>query len=134
MDARRFRDFVNEYGNPGLKITFKGIQSNNDYLDLNEESILKSYGYSVSQSEGLSFTKRVAILTELVDLQIVSIPKIVSLLDFFIISHPSAKDYHAREKWIDDKNYHEISVSPTITCNYIHRIDGCWKIVGNQLE
>lgn len=39
MDARRFRDFVNEYGNPGLKITFKGIQSNNDYLDLNEESI-----------------------------------------------------------------------------------------------
>ena len=105
MDARRFREFISNYGNPGVNIVFKGKQSNSGYLDLNEESILKSYGYSVSQNDDLSFQQRCAILTELVDLNIISIPKIVSLLDFFILSHPDSKYFWAREKWLDDKNY-----------------------------
>ena len=72
MDPTIFRRFVDSFGNPGIPIRFSGHSFGAGYENLNEESILKVYGYNVSQTEGLLTSERRAILTELVDLNIVT--------------------------------------------------------------
>lgn len=106
MDASIFRRFIHEYGNPGIKIASSCNGSySRDWNDLQAESILKGYGYSVSQNDRLSPVERQDILAELVDLNILTIPYIVRMLEFFISSHSGEKYLYARMKWEDDKKY-----------------------------
>lgn len=105
MDPTIFRQFIDSYGNPGILIRFSSHSFGSGYESLNEESILKVYGYNVSQTEGLLTSERRAILTELVDLNIVTISRIVYLLDFFISTHPGDQYYYARCKWEDDREF-----------------------------
>ncbi len=105
MDLTKLREFVDHYGNPGLPIRFVCDNPDSFHSGLREESILKEYGYSVSQTDGLLPSERRSILTELVDLNITTISNIVKLLCFFIDSHPGDKYYYAREKWEDDKQF-----------------------------
>ncbi len=105
MDPTIFRRFVDSFGNPGIPIRFSGHSFGSGYENLNEESILKVYGYNVSQTDGLLASERRAILTELVDLNIVTISRIVYLLGFFISTHPGDQYYCARNKWDDDRKF-----------------------------
>ncbi len=109
IDIRLFRKFVKEHGNPGLNIEPYGEQkrSNSQYAHLNDESILKIYGYDVSQKAALSSACRQELLAEVIDLKICLVPKIVDLISFFIKSHPSAQYACARNKWEEDKRFVE---------------------------
>ena len=106
MDIGIFRSFVKEYGNPGLQLSFdKSTSFGLSFDELRAESILRTYGYSVSESDALTEAERRALLAEIVDLELLTIPYIVHLLDFFIRTHTSDKYFNARDKWKRDMKY-----------------------------
>lgn len=106
VDISVFRNFINNYGNPGLPLfNLKSDTNKIAWNDLNEESILRSYSYTVASEDNLSNEFRHDLLAEMIDLGIVDIPKIVKLLDFFIDTHPNEKDIYARLKWEQDKKF-----------------------------
>lgn len=72
---------------------------------LAQESVLMQFGYSVSQTEGLSETRRQKILSVLVDNNILSKSEIISYLDFFISQRQNDKYAIAVSKWTNDRNY-----------------------------
>lgn len=106
MDIGIFRSFVKEYGNPGLKLSFdESTTYGLSFDELRAESILHAYGYSVSESVGLTEAERRELLAEIVDLELLTTPYVVHLLDFFIRTHTSDKYYYARDKWTRDIKY-----------------------------
>jgi hypothetical protein len=105
IDISKFREFISEYGNPKhVNINFICDISNQQ---LKQESILKIYGYSVSDADGLSPKYRQALLSELVDVGILTVPEVVNLLNFFIRIHSNAEYRYACDKWQADKEYIE---------------------------
>ena len=75
-------------------------------MRLAQESILMQFGYTVSQEEGLSSTRRQKILAVMIDNKIISKSEIISYLDFFI----SQKQYQSRfelavSKWEADREF-----------------------------
>ena len=71
---------------------------------MRERSILNDYGYKST----LSAQERRAILTEMVDLDIISVSGIIQHLEFFI-SVPGARDnmYYSRKVWEEDLKFIE---------------------------
>lgn len=75
---------------------------------LAQESILMQYGYNVSQTEGLSSSRRQKILAVLIDKGILSKSEIISYLDFFISQRESQSKYQiAISKWEMDREFVE---------------------------
>ena len=106
LDISLYRRFVREYGNPGLWLDFPAATSAK-MGELNEESILRGYGYSVSKAENLSDSTRKELLSELVDLEILTVAKIVHHLDFCIHLHTEPRYADAVHKWKSDKLFIE---------------------------
>lgn len=93
-------------------VVFRAVDEKNylsqNYLNgklLAQESILMQFGYSVSQTEGLSEERRHKILSVLVDNHIMTKSEIISYLDFFINQRKSDKFAMAVAKWTIDRNY-----------------------------
>ena len=108
MDIRLYRKFVRRYGNPGIGLYSGKFHDESCFgANLNNESILKEFGYNVDYKSHLSFEQRQAILAEIVDLEILSVSNIVDYLNFFINSHTDYKYYEACEKWKRDKEFIE---------------------------
>ena len=63
------------------------------------------FGYTVSQTEGLSEERRHKILSVLVDNHILTKSEIISYLDFFINQRKNDKFAMAVAKWTIDRNY-----------------------------
>ncbi len=106
VDISRYRKFVHEYGNPGIIPIFETNRSSSyEYGDLKDESILKGYGYNVNQKDNLPAAYRQELLSEIIDLNIMSVFQIVRFLDFLIRSRPHQRI--AREKWMEDKKFVE---------------------------
>lgn len=106
MDIGIFRTFIHKYGRPELPINI-GVPSfpGRNFDELRNESILHIYGYSVSEADGLTESQRHELLAEIVDLQLMTTSHVVYLLDFFVKTHTSDRDYYARDKWERDKHY-----------------------------
>ena len=105
-DAGNYRRFVNQYGNPQIDVLSSTCYRNfGGFEDLNTESILHEFGYNVNKSDGLSSAQRHGILSDLVDLEILKVEKIVEYLDWFIKTHTSSCYFEARCKWEFDKKY-----------------------------
>lgn len=105
-DASYYRDFIYTYGKPDVQLKFENRKSSFEIAsEWNEESILKEYGYSVSQQDGLTLGERRELLGEIVDLEILPVERVVSLLDFFIRMHPRDEYTAARYKWENDKKF-----------------------------
>lgn len=104
LDITKWRRFVREFGNPSIKPIFSSTRNYNLSDELRESSILRDYGYSST----LSTPIRRSILTEMVDLDIVSVRKIVDYLKFFLDFH-GAKDnmYNSCKAWSDDWDFIE---------------------------
>ncbi|MDD6489623.1 MAG: hypothetical protein PUG48_07410 [Clostridia bacterium] len=104
MDIKVFRNFVYKYGNPGIELIpyRSGLR---DFSTMQEESLLHAYGYNVSQNKGLSDSKRHALLSEVLDLEIMSASNIIGLLDHNINMHPGNQYQHARMCWQQDKEF-----------------------------
>lgn len=103
MDINVFRDFVAQYGNPGVTIAayHKG---KTDFLSMRDESILHAYGYKVGKS-GLSDRERQVLLAEVLDLGIMTLSGILSLLNLNISTHPEGKYPEANADWETDKRF-----------------------------
>lgn len=107
-DIRVFRSFVQKYGNPGVPINFQRLSSNRiSNCDLRSESILKGYGYSVSEENRMSDSERREMLSEIVDLKILTVREVVAFLDFFCRLHNGTMYASARAKWASDKAFIE---------------------------
>ena len=104
LDITKWRKFVREFGNPSIKPVFSSTRNYNLSDELRESSILRDYGYSST----LSTPARRSILTEMVDLDIVSVRKIIDYLKFFLDFH-GAKDnmYNSCKAWSDDWDFIE---------------------------
>ena len=77
-------------------------------MHLAQESLLMQYGYSVSQMEDLSSTRRQKILAILIDNGIMSKSEIISYLDFFIRQRSSDSRMEiAISKWETDREFVE---------------------------
>lgn len=108
IDYKAFRDFVYKYGKPDIPINFKNYGGRGFALsfdDFNKESILKLAGYSVSQKDSLSDSKRREILKDLVDLEILTVSDIVRHIDFCMSVHSGDMYCEAQCKWESDKEY-----------------------------
>ena len=104
MDAKIFRKFISEYGNPGIDVmTCRDDLS--DFSTLRGESFLHAYGYSVAQNSGLSARDRQSLLGEVLDLGFMTAHAILCLLDLNINMHPGSKYRNARLCWETDKQY-----------------------------
>lgn len=86
----------------------------NGFADLNKESLLKRYGYSVSQQDGLKDSERQSILSHVIELSsfdetgtIWNREKIIWFLEHQIEMHPQSCYEKAREKWERDLNFLE---------------------------
>lgn len=106
MDISIYRSFIKKFGNPGLWLDFP-IAASARIGELNEESILKGYGYSVGKEENLSSVEREELLMELVDLEILTVSKIAHHLDFCIRLRTDPKYMEAVSKWTSDKMFIE---------------------------
>lgn len=109
-DISRFRNFVKENGNPGIKITTEykeNYRDNNgfEWSDLNPQSFLYKYGYNVSQEANISLEGRHEILAEIMDLELRSKRKIIYYIELFIQDHPTDRDKYARIKWEMDLEF-----------------------------
>lgn len=106
VDISKYRNFVHEYGDPGLIPIFKTNRSSSyGYDDLKAESILKVYGYTVNEKDNLSSHYRQELLSEIIDLNIMSASQIVRFLKFLIQSRPHQPI--AQGKWANDKRFVE---------------------------
>ena len=106
MDISLFRSFIREYGKPDIHLLFDNATSSGlSFYELRAESILHAYGYSVSDADGLTEAERHELLAEIVDLELLSIPYIVHLLEFFIRTHTSDRFFNARSKWERDVQF-----------------------------
>lgn len=94
------------------RITDEKNYMKNSYVNgmlLAQESILMQYGYSVSQSEGLSATRRQKILAVIMDNNILSRSEIISYLDFFINQRQYQSKFElAVSKWEADREFVEL--------------------------
>lgn len=103
MDIKIFRKFINSYGNPGLPILFSSSNSSDfTFSYLKEESLLHAYGYNVNQSDSLSDSYRWKLLSEIIDLKLMTPYEIINLLNYNINSHSAYKYIYARMKWKKD--------------------------------
>lgn len=75
---------------------------NSDMGKWREKSPLKIFGYSVSQSDGLTDTQRQTILEALIDYHILTKDRVLSYLDFFARVNGYRNDY-ATGKWLEDR-------------------------------
>ncbi len=93
------------------RITDEKTYMKNSYVNgmlLAQESILMQYGYNVSQSEGLSATRRQKILAVIIDNNILSRSEIISYLDFFISQRQYQSKFElAVSKWEADREFVE---------------------------
>ena len=107
VDICRYRNFIHEYGNPELFPFFESRRNLVSGFDnLNEESILKGYGYDVNKGDNLSSKYRQELLAEIIDLDIMKASKIVRFLnDFLIPRHPQHPE--AQNKWREDIHFVE---------------------------
>ncbi len=115
VDIGLYRSFVKKYGRSELSPDFGYWSSygTRSFDELNSESILKGYGYSVNKADGLSTSERRELLSEIVDLEILTVKRVVGLLDFFIQTHSNPVYMEARSKWESDKKYiQEYRVDP----------------------
>ena len=83
---------------------------NNDaFTELNKESILKQYGYTVNQEDGLSAIQRRTILEFLLVSNIMTKSEICAHLDWLINTrtYNTAKYRIALKKWKEDRYYIE---------------------------
>lgn len=87
----------------------KAYLSNNAFMNemqLAEESILKQFGYSVSQEEGLSSITRRKILSLIIDNHILTKNEIIGYLDFFINQRKYQNRFaKAIDKWESDREF-----------------------------
>ncbi len=87
----------------------KTYNSNNMVINgmhLAQESLLKQYGYTVSEAEGLSQFVRRNILGFLIDSKVLTKNEVISYLDFFINQRKfQYKFERAISKWKSDRDY-----------------------------
>ena len=104
-DARLFREFVLQHGMPEVQTTFSLSNSQSkgriSFDEMAEESILKQFGYSVGKN-GMSRENRRRLLADLVDMKILTVSKIIFLLNFFLSSHTGSQYYNACNDWQSD--------------------------------
>lgn len=75
-------------------------------MQLAPESVLMQYGYTVSQQEDLSESRRQKILAVLLDYKILTKTEIISYLDFFINQRKTQHKYEkAIVKWENDREF-----------------------------
>lgn len=103
IDIGIYRKFLNDYGKPPVRL----MREDRAFEKLNEESLLKIYGYTVAQKDDLPSAKRQAILAEIVDIQLLTVSRVVNHLNFCISSHSQEKDIFARAKWREDLRFIE---------------------------
>ena len=72
---------------------------------LAQESVLKQFGYSVSQTDGLTRIRRCKILALVIDNKILTRAEVIGYLDFFISQHKSPSFAIAVSKWEEDKGF-----------------------------
>ena len=77
-------------------------------MRLAQESILMQFGYTVSQEEGLSASRRQKILAVMIDNRVLSKSEIISYLDFFISQRQYQSKFElAVSKWEMDRDFVE---------------------------
>ena len=75
-------------------------------IKLAQESILMQFGYTVSQEEGLSSSRRQKILAVMIDNKVLSKSEIISYLDFFISQRQYQRKFElAVSKWEADREF-----------------------------
>ena len=108
FDITLYRKFVREYGKQREYVDFyrSAKRPRGAFADWNTESFLHQYGYNVSQNSNLSESFRHELLAEIVDLEYMSIGKIVKYLEFFIRTKSSnIRNINAIAKWEDDLEF-----------------------------
>ena len=80
--------------------------SGHSFDDFADRSILNLCGYSVSQADGYTADERQLILANILDRGIVSKPRLINYLEFFIrVNRNAANKRTAVKKWSDDLNW-----------------------------
>lgn len=111
-DISLFREYVQKYGKPSVIPVFCNERKGDGkdfnpmrFENMKTESILKGYGYSVSERDDLTKDERQAILAEIVDLELLKPAKVADYLSFFIRSHGGPRYDIARSKWESDLSF-----------------------------
>ncbi len=80
--------------------------SGHSFDDFADRSILNLCGYSVSQADGYTADERQLILANILDRGIVSKPRLINYLEFFIrVNRNAVNKRTAVKKWSDDLNW-----------------------------
>lgn len=112
MDAKVFRKFVMQYGNPGVRIAAYQSGLLRNFSTMKEESVLHAYGYVVGNS-GVPENARQSLLGEILDLGLMSSHSILCLLELNLSTHPGEKYRNARACWEADRRFvMEYKVNP----------------------
>lgn len=105
LNLVEYKHYQEKYGNLLGNYAFEDAVSSggNGFDDLAEKSVLNLCGYNVNSENNLSEKDRWLILENLMDHNIVSKPKIIEYLTFFISSKKNKKNMKfAVQKWTAD--------------------------------
>ena len=120
IDSKIYREFLHMHGRPTINLYFERNHAyGGDWDALKSESILKSYGYSVNKTDNLPTSYRRELLSELIDLEILTVRQLVDYFDFFLSTHKKESEIEARYKWMSDKQYvlnYKMDVSRFFIC------------------
>ena len=102
IDITLFRNFINEFGNPGIKV-YPGISFGGSFLnrDLSDESLLHAYGYNVNSNDNLNDAERQSMIAEIIDLELMQQRKIVDLLTWLVKTRKNVR-LETKNKWERD--------------------------------
>lgn len=82
------------------------INTDNNYYELNSESIMHSYGYNVNANDDLTMFQRQTILKNLLDNRIMSRNEITNHLTYLYNRSRNLKNFsQARKRWNDDIDF-----------------------------
>ena len=108
-DMSLFKQYIKKHGRPSIKFNFVSKENDNyngSFWDtLNHESLLKAFGYSVSKADGLSRLERQKILSDIIDLEIMTVSEVKNMLNFFASTRQNIKYQDAVNKWREDEYF-----------------------------
>ena len=108
INYESYKRYADKFGLPFLQLTTREhyFSTTNDYYSqLREQSDLAIYGYNVNQYTDMTHCERINLLTDLIDMGLITKAKIINHIEYLLRSRRNEKYRLARIKWQEDLEY-----------------------------
>lgn len=104
INSEQYQSFAKRYGLPFIRLALKRSEGNRrDYNEWNDESVLHSMGYNVSEKDGLNSAERQDVLKHAIDTGSMTKAEVLSFIESLIYNNENNYRFeNACSKWRED--------------------------------